>query len=140
MHSHDTKRVSRARPIGISYLVDILQPSAATHGTARVIGGHQMATPTRDPKHETDAQEQAEVEEPSRPGDVLGLSDAPPEVEIPRATTDRGGNPAGIEVRTPASGIGDLRPGKGATGIQMGAGGSGVDLEPDEPRPSHRQD
>jgi hypothetical protein len=81
----------------------------------------------RDTDTERDA---AEEQEPSRTGDVLGLSDAPPEVEIPRATEDRSGHPAGIEVRTPASGTGDLRRGKGATGMEMGAGGSGTDVEP----------
>jgi hypothetical protein len=78
--------------------------------------------------------------EPERLGDVLGLSDASPAVEIPRATDDRSGNPAGIEVRDPATGTGDLLRGKGATGIQLGAGESGTDLEPDQKRPSERLD
>lgn len=77
--------------------------------------------------------------EPERHGDVLGLSDASPAVEIPRATDDRGGNPAGIEVREHATGTGDLTRGKGATGIQMGGSGSGTGLEPDSKRPSQRE-
>jgi hypothetical protein len=77
--------------------------------------------------------------EPERLGDVLGLSDASPEVEIPRATEDRGGHPAGIEVREPATGTGELTRGKGATGIQMGAAGSGTELEPDRKRPAQRE-
>jgi hypothetical protein len=77
--------------------------------------------------------------EPERLGDVLGLSDASPAVEIPRATDDRGGNPAGIEVREPATGTGDLARGKGATGILMGGAGSGTGLEPDPKRPAERE-
>lgn len=59
-------------------------------------------------------------------GDILGLSDAPPDVEIPRATTDHGGHPQGIDVRDHATGIGDLHQGPGATGIDMGYGGEGT--------------
>jgi hypothetical protein len=65
-------------------------------------------------------------------GDVLGLGDASPAVEIPRATQDRGGHPKGIEVRRPSrehTGTNDLEQSKGATGIDMGAGGSGTDIE-----------
>ncbi len=77
----------------------------------------------------------AAEQDPKREGDILGLSDAPPEVEIPRATEDRSGNPAGIEVREHATGIGHLKPGKGATGIDMGAGGSGTGVSPEPSRP-----
>jgi hypothetical protein len=77
--------------------------------------------------------------EPERLGDVLGLSDASPAVEIPRATDDRGGNPAGIEVREPASGTGELHRGKGVTGIQMGGAGEGTDIAPDAKRPAQRE-
>jgi hypothetical protein len=73
---------------------------------------------------------------PEREGDVLGLSDASPAVEIPRATEDRGGNPAGIEVRSPTTGTSELKQSKGATGIDMGSAGSGTDLDPDERRPA----
>jgi hypothetical protein len=79
---------------------------------------------------------QKQDSEPERQGDVLGLSDASPAVEIPRATDDRSGNPAGIEVRSPATGTGDLKQTAGATGVQMGAAGSGTDLEPDDLRPA----
>jgi hypothetical protein len=65
--------------------------------------------------------------EPERLGDVLGISDTPGDVEIPRATTDRGGNPAGIEVRQHATGTGELKRNKGATGIDMGGAGTGTD-------------
>ena len=74
--------------------------------------------------------------EPERQGDVLGLSDASPAVEIPRATDDRGGNPAGIEVRRPTTGTADLEQTKGATGMQMGAAGSGADAQLDDLRPA----
>jgi hypothetical protein len=72
---------------------------------------------------------------PAREGDVLGLSDAPPDVEIPRATADRGGNPQGIEVRQRATGIGDVRQTSGATGVDMGGGGEGTDLSSRPRRP-----
>ena len=68
--------------------------------------------------------------EPERHGDVLGITDADPNVEIPRATQDRGGNPKGIEVRDHASGIVELKQTKGATGIDMGAGGKGTGVKP----------
>jgi hypothetical protein len=77
---------------------------------------------------EAKAIQKQEETEPERKGDVLGLSDASPAVEIPRATDDRSGNPAGIEVRAPATGTGDLRQTKGATG--------GTDIVPDDPGPA----
>jgi hypothetical protein len=82
-----------------------------------------------------DEEEAAEAGEPARKGDVLGLSDASPDVEIPQASRDHGGHPAGIEVRTPTTGTAELKRSKGATGIDMGAAGSGTDLDPDEIRP-----
>jgi hypothetical protein len=88
-------------------------------------------------KHD-DKDKKAKAEKPARAGDVLGISDAPPEVEIPRATTDRGGHPRGIEVRGERPrhwGDDELQPTKGATGIDMGAGGHGTDIEAEHPRP-----
>jgi hypothetical protein len=90
--------------------------------------------PRDDRKRETVDERAVDEKEPNRLGDVLGLSDAPPDVDIPRATTDRSGSPEGIDVRTPTTGTGDLRRGKGATGIDMGAGGSDTDIEPTRPR------
>ena len=85
------------------------------------------------------AEEEAKnAPEPERLGDVLGLSDAPPAVEIPRATDDRGGNPAGIEVREPTTGTADLTRTSGAASILLGGGESGTGVEPDEKRPSER--
>lgn len=75
-------------------------------------------------------------DEPERLGDVLGISDTPGSVEIPRATADRGGHPAGIEVRQHATGTGDLRQSSGATGIDMGAGGTGTGIEPESSKPA----
>jgi hypothetical protein len=91
-------------------------------------------------KAEREAAEEAakNAPEPERLGDVLGLSDASPAVESPRATDDRGGNPAGIDVREPATGFGDLTRGKGATGALLGGGESGTDLKPEPKRPSQR--
>jgi hypothetical protein len=62
--------------------------------------------------------------------DVLGIGDA--EGEIPRATSDRGGHPEGIDVRERTTGTGDLQRGKGATGIDMGHGGKGTGINPDK--------
>jgi hypothetical protein len=105
-----------------------------------------MAQPARQQHTLTEQEEQRIAEEakaiqkqdtePERQGDVLGLSDASPAVEIPRATDDRSGNPAGIEVRSPATGTGDLKQTKGATGIQMGAAGSGTDIQPEDLAPA----
>lgn len=83
---------------------------------------------TQDPKHPKT--QQTEPDEPARHGDILGITDADPDVEIPRATEDRGGNPKGIEVRGHASGVGHLKQNKGATAIDMGAGGSGSGVKP----------
>jgi hypothetical protein len=85
-----------------------------------------MTQNTKDPK-----KTQADDVEPARHGDILGVTDADPIVEIPRATEDRGGNPKGIEVGQRASGIGELKRTKGATGIDMGAGGTGTGVKPD---------
>ena len=74
--------------------------------------------------------DRADEKTPARQGDILGISDADPAVEIPRATTDRGGNPAGIEIGPASSPMGGLRRSKGATGIDMGSGGTGTDVEP----------
>jgi hypothetical protein len=75
-----------------------------------LVEGTRMAQPARQQHTLTEQEEQRIAEEakaiqkqdtePERQGDVLGLSDASPAVEIPRATDDRSGNPAGIEVRS----------------------------------------
>jgi hypothetical protein len=79
---------------------------------------------------------QKQETEPERQGDVLGLSDVSPDVEIPRATEDRSGNPAGIEVRAPTTGTSELRQTSGATGVQLGSAGSGTDLDSNEDKPA----
>lgn len=79
--------------------------------------------------------EAATPETPARQGDILGLSDVSPDVEIPQASRDHGGHPEGIEVRKATTGTAELKRSKGATGIDMGAAGSGTDLDPDEIRP-----
>jgi hypothetical protein len=93
-----------------------------------------MAEEREDPAVAPD--ETVEPQEPARRGDILGLSDASPDVEIPRATTDRGGNPAGIEVRQATSGTSELHQSKGATGIDMGGAGSGTDIASESTRPA----
>ena len=90
-------------------------------------------------KH-TRKEDHAETTRPAREGDILGLSDAPPDVEIPRATTDRGGNPQGIEVGQPATGFGDVRRSSGATGIDMGHGGQGTQVSSRPSRPAANPD
>jgi hypothetical protein len=70
--------------------------------------------------------------EPDRYGDVLGVSDAPVDVEIPRATEDRGGHPAGIEVRKRSTGTGHLQQSDGAVGVDIGAGAPGNPVASDK--------
>ncbi len=93
-------------------------------------------------REEQEAREAAEADTaaPARKGDVLGLSDVTPDVEIPQASRDHGGHPKGIEVRQPTTGTAELKRSKGATGIDMGAAGSGTDLDPNEVRPHDPND
>jgi hypothetical protein len=74
-------------------------------------------------------------------GDVLGISDTPASTEIPQATTDHGGHPRGIEVREYRRhwGADELQPSKGVTGVDMGAGGSGTDIEIEGATPGERK-
>ncbi|MDQ3068992.1 MAG: hypothetical protein M3R55_04610 [Acidobacteriota bacterium] len=71
--------------------------------------------------------------ETERKGDVLGLSGAviPTEREegIDRPSNGEGVGAAG-EVERIADPMGGLKRSKGATGIDMGAGGNGTDIEP----------
>lgn len=66
---------------------------------------------------------------PEREGDVLGISNANPDVKFP-TRKGSGGGVRGIDVRTPTSGLGDVPQRAGATGIDMGRGGEGTDVEP----------
>jgi len=76
-------------------------------------------------KDEKQLEKDAEDYEPARHGDVLGLTDADPNVEIPRATNDRGGNPKGIEVGSPATGVEEWgNTERGAVGVDLGGAGS----------------
>jgi len=79
-------------------------------------------------------------EQTKRQGDVLGISDADPDVDIPQATNDHGGHPKGIEVRRPATGIGDLQRSKGATGADMGAAGEDTAIASDFEGPRAAED
>lgn len=67
--------------------------------------------------------------QPEREGDVLGISDADPNVQIPKPADKGSGHVRGIEVGHPATGIGDVPQSSGATGIDMGSGGSGTARE-----------
>lgn len=75
---------------------------------------------------------------PTREGDVLGISDSPPEPGVPGVVNRGGGHPQGIEVRRPATGIGDVSQHSGATGIDMGGGGEGEAIE-DTTTPDRRR-
>jgi hypothetical protein len=111
------------------------QPQPRLDG--EVVRANQTAVERSDEEIRKEAERiAAEADVPERQGDILGLSDVTPDVEIPRATTDRGGHPAGIEVRSPTTGTSELKQGKGATGVQMGAAGSGSDVDQDQPRPA----
>jgi hypothetical protein len=61
-------------------------------------------------------------------GDILGISNTPAGTGLP-GVTNRGSHPQGIEVGTRATGIGDVPQRSGATGIDMGGGGEGTDVE-----------
>ena len=56
-------------------------------------------------------------------GDILGISNTT--AEIPRATSDRSGNPRGIELDEERPGSRDVGQSPGATSIDMGSGGEG---------------
>ena len=72
-------------------------------------------------------------------GDVLGISDAPPDVTLPFKGSRGGRRPQGIEVGAPVTGIGDVRQGTGATGVDLG-GGEGVDVHPEVPDVEEKPD
>lgn len=93
-----------------------------------------MATKVRDREHQ-ERRDRA-PEKPAHEGDILGISDADPDVSIPTPhLKPGGGHPEGIEVRDHATGIGDLSQTPGATGIDMGGGGEGTDISPVSKRP-----
>ncbi len=73
--------------------------------------------------------------EPEHEGDVLGLGDAVPDVDIPQHVKPGGGPPRGLDVRDHATGIGDISQTPGAVGIDMGGGGEGTDVSPRSRRP-----
>ena len=87
--------------------------------------GRQTPPPARD---------RADEKTPSRQGDILGLSDADPAVPLPGQDniTNRGGSSGLTDepVRTQTTAF---RQSKGATGIDMGAGGTGTDVAPTTP-------
>jgi hypothetical protein len=64
-------------------------------------------------------------------GDVLGISNAT--ADIPRATTDRGGHPRGIELDEDRPGSRDVEQAPGATSIDMGSGGEGNAIRRNRP-------
>lgn len=76
-----------------------------------------------------EARERREEEEtPARDGGTLGIADAnPPRDRVP-AREDKG---ALRETDEPEAGAREVQRTPGATGIDMGAGGTGTDLERD---------
>src|SRR5688572_27960109 len=63
-----------------------------------------------------------------RPGETLGVGDTSGGDLPGGKPKPGGGQPQGIEKEEPrVTGIGEMRQGKGATGIDMGAGGRGTD-------------
>jgi hypothetical protein len=72
--------------------------------------------------------ERADDKTPKHEGDVLGLSDADPSVEIPHPP--HRGDSSGRSTEPPPRRSSALGQSKGATGIDMGAGGTGTDIEP----------
>jgi hypothetical protein len=92
-----------------------------------------MATKARDREHQE--RRDRTPDKPAREGDILGISDARPDVSIPTHIKPGGGHPEGIEVRDHATGIGDISQTPGATGIDMGGGGEGTDISPTSKRP-----
>jgi hypothetical protein len=75
----------------------------------------------------TSARKQARENAPKREGDVLGISDSGPDATIP--VKGRGtGHPAGVDVRRPSTGLGDVPQRDGAAGVDMGGGGEGTDV------------
>lgn len=67
--------------------------------------------------------------EPDRKGDVLGISDADPNVEIPKPADKGSGHARGIDVRRRQTGLGDVPQRDGASGVDMGGGGEGTDID-----------
>jgi len=81
----------------------------------------------------------ADKDAPKREGDVLGISDSPPEPGIPGVINRGTGHPQGIDVRRPATGIGDVGQHPGATGIDMGGAGDGEVVEDSRVPERHRK-
>ena len=92
-----------------------------------------MATKTRDRENRDDRDRQSD--QPTREGDVLGISDANPKAGVPPRVKPGGGPPEGIEVREHATGFGDISQTPGATGIDMGGGGEGTGVSSRSKRP-----
>jgi hypothetical protein len=82
------------------------------------------------------ARESDPMRAPNREGDVLGVSDADPSVTIPKPANRGSGHATGLDVRQPTTGFADLKPGRGATGIDMGAAGEGTDIASHSKRPA----
>jgi len=74
----------------------------------------------------------ARHETPKHEGDVLGISDANPDQKLPVSGRRDRRRPAGIEVGSPVTGIGDVPQRSGASGADLG-GHEGADVDPDMP-------
>jgi hypothetical protein len=65
-----------------------------------------------------------------RKGDILGISDVDPSVPLPGAPASRGGSSGQHEPDPDPRRHTTVHRSPGATGIDMGAGGTGTDVEP----------
>ena len=75
-------------------------------------------------------------DEPTVPGDILGLTDDRSGVKLPHPPSD-GSVAQGIDVIEHHRhwGADELKRSDGASGVDMGAGGEGTDVAPSRPRP-----
>lgn len=74
-------------------------------------------------------------------GDILGISDADPNVKIPKPVRKGSGHATGLDTHQPTAGLDDVKPGHfGATGIDMGSGGEGTGIAEHSSRPEAAED
>jgi hypothetical protein len=86
-------------------------------------------TPAREEAHRDQVRREEEPrDEAVRPDGILGIADAnPPRDDVP----SEGRRVEGVEVDTERPGAREVQRSSGATGIDMGAGGQGTDVDRD---------
>ena len=86
------------------------------------------APAAEDTRREDRRRQEEREDEAARPDGVLGIADAnPPRDPVP----SDGRGVKGVEVNTERPGSREVKRGSGATGIDMGAGGEGTDVDRD---------